>query len=263
MIQCGTHIRISPLILYSAMTLVLSYSFSVKAFVSPCQSHHTSLIQESRLRQSDRPMRLLSFPSDESVIVKTRNNIRNQRWMVPISDDEEGEPNSGEDGDKDWFKMGQEMAKELREEATTLEEDNDESDDADSDGGGDGDVDVDDESDGEEDIVDASDAGSVQKVAKEPATALLEAQVLSLETARALIASAACICQIKEEELKVVQEDIQKLREKLAKLEERKVLLEEECELARSNQDQTVEQELLIRGTFDKLSSRRDDMKKK
>ena len=51
--------------------------------------------------------------------------------------------------------------------------------------------------------------------------------------------------------------------EKLEKLEERKVLLEEECELARSNQDQTVEQELLIRGTFDKLSSRRDDMKKK
>lgn len=240
--QSGNSFR-APLQACGLIVLLLSFIFSAaEAFTFP----HHGIFQETRAYQRT-PLFIPSFIGDRTLKLPRENKASSSQLWEALPLDEKGETTGGGDDNQDWFKMGQQKAKELRE---TVEdaEDAKEKDDV---------TDLEEE----EDLTVKDSTNSIQEVAiREPSTALLEAQVLSQETARALIASAACIFQMKEEELKTAQTEIQNLREKLEKLEEREVLLEEEVALARSNQDQTVEQEQIIRESFQKLTSENKDI---
>lgn len=251
MIQRDPYLSTSALIIYWVIAVPLSFTSSAEAFVSPCRIHEMTLVQP-HLRQQAPSLRLVSFLNRISLNLMRSNRVASQLWVVPLADDENGKKTNGDDDDDDnldWFKMGQQMAKELRNEAEDMQEDVEEMNDTNNEN----------DSGGEEETVETDNAIATQEEVKGPSIAIVEAQVLSLETARALIASAACICQMKEEELKAVQADIQRLREKLNKLDEKEVLLEEECALARSNQDQTIEQERIVRKTFVNLANQSEE----
>ena len=238
--QSRTSFRASRLEACGAIALLLSYIFSAaEAFTSS-----RGIFGETHVHQRT-PLFIPSFIGDRIRKLSRRDRVASQlRETPPV--DEKGETTGGGADNQDWFKMGQQMAKELREAAESAEDEREKEDTINL--------------EEEEDLAVSGKTNSITEEVRESSTALLEAQVLSQETARALIASAACICQMKEEELKNVQSDIQNLREKLEKLEEQEVLLEEEVSLARSNQDQTVEQEQFIRESFQKLANQNKDI---
>ena len=227
-----TRIRVPLTLLFigAGATIIYWRTSQVDAFVSNYQSNVISC--RKRLPISDA---FLPFMSNEGTF-QYLGKIENHRFAAPSDSEKdpdaaiENEDDDDDDDDDDvmdYFKLGQQLARELKESANLEEESTEKH---------------------------LSVGVNHAKDSDEAEPLLEEAQAISLAAVQSLVNTTSAFCETKQEELKAVKTEIQVLQEKLVSLREQEVRLKKEAISALAKQEHSIEQEQAVIDSFRKLS---------